>query len=189
MKRILGVMGSPRRGGNTHTLMKRMAEGVLDRGGQMDIVELKGLTVEECEGCHVCWQAKPCSREDDMNPIYERIIESDAIVLGTPVYWYGPTALMKAFMDRFVYFNCEDNRVHIAGKPVALVIPYEETDPDTAAPVVDFFERALAYLQMPIAGKVMAPGVTKRGEVRHRDGLMAEAFALGQTLAQEAGAP
>ncbi len=189
MKRILGVMGSPRGGGNTHTLMRQIAEGVRDRGGEMDIISLKGLAVYECEGCHICWQSKPCSRQDDMNPIYDEIIRCDALVLGTPVYWYGPTALMKAFMDRFVYFNCEENRRHIIGKRVGLVIPYEDTDPDTVAPVVDFFERSLAYLQMTMAGKVLAPGVTKRGEVKNCDGFMAEAFALGQQLAEGAGTP
>ena len=47
-----------------------------------------------------------CSKHDSMEALYPKITECDALILGTPVYWYGPTAIMKCFMDRFVYFNC-----------------------------------------------------------------------------------
>jgi multimeric flavodoxin WrbA len=58
-----------------------------------------------------------------MLAIYPKIIEADVIIFGTPVYWYGPTALMKAFIDRFVYFNCPENRAK-SGK--AANIPFED---------------------------------------------------------------
>lgn len=51
-----------------------------------------------------------------MNGFYQKIIDSDILVFGTPVYWYAPTAIMKAFIDRFVYFNCPENREKIRGK-------------------------------------------------------------------------
>ena len=75
--------------------------------------------------------------------IYPKIIESDAIIFGTPVYWYGPTALMKAFIDRFVFFNCPENRTKIKGKKAVIAVPFEEENPDTARPVVEFFENCL----------------------------------------------
>jgi multimeric flavodoxin WrbA len=188
MKKILGVMGSPRQGGNTDTLMQEVARGVRESGGIMEIVALKGLTVDECDGCHVCWEDKECAKKDDMNDIFPRIIDSDAVVFGTPVYWYAPTALMKAFIDRFVYFNCDEHRGRIRGKAAAIVVPYEDTDADTAAPVVDFFERSLAYLEMPFAGQVVVPGVTKRGEVKGSPDAMAAAYDLGRRLAGERAA-
>ena len=101
----------------------------------------------------------------------------------TPVYWYGPTALMKAFIDRLVYFNCPEHRPHIRGKRAAIVIPFEETDPATAAGTVDFFEKCFAYLEMKMAGRLIVPGVTRRGEVRSREAAMSEAFNLGRTVA------
>ena len=63
------------------------------------------------------------------------------------------------------------------------MVPYEDTDADTAAPVVDFFERSLAYLEMPFAGQVVVPGVTKRGEVKDSADAMAAAYDLGRRLA------
>ena len=55
-----------------------------------------------------------------MAEVLPRLAESDALIFGTPVYWYGPTALMKAFLDRFVYFNCPQNRPQMRGKGAVL---------------------------------------------------------------------
>ena len=126
------------------------------------------------------------ARQDDMNAIYPKIVESDAIVFGTPVYWYGPTALMKALIDRFVYFNCPENRQKIRGKNAAIVAPFEEEDLDTAAPLIDFFERSLGYLEMNLVGKLLAPGVTRRGEVAEKADRLAEAAELGRRLIGQA---
>ena len=113
---VLAVVGSPRKDGNTDILVSRIAEGAKAGGAEVEIVRLGELSVQECNGCHACWRGRDCSKDDDMRRLYPKIMAADAIVLGTPVYWYGPTALMKAFMDRFVYFNCPQNRPKIKGK-------------------------------------------------------------------------
>ncbi len=87
-----------------------------------------------------------------MNVIYPKIIESDIIIFGTPVYWYGPTAMMKGFIDRFVYFNCPENRSKIKGKAAVLAIPFEEENIKTADLLVKFFEKSLGYLEMKTIG-------------------------------------
>jgi multimeric flavodoxin WrbA len=97
---------------------------------------------------------------DDMNRVYPRMEEIDFLVSGTPVYWYGPSALMKAFIDRFVYFNRTENRKKIRGKRATIAVPFEEKDPETAIPVVDFFERCFRYLEVERAVRFVVPGVT-----------------------------
>jgi multimeric flavodoxin WrbA len=186
--KILGVVGSPRRKGNTHVLVSRMLDGAEAEGAVTDTVLLGDLTIRECDGCHTCWAGKECSKRDDMNQLYAAIGEADALVLGTPVYWYGPTALMKGFIDRFVYFNSPENRVKVRGKRAVIVVPCEEESFETAEPVVDFFERSLAYLEIDLVGTVIAPGVTKRGEVRQKEATLQEAYELGRRLARYAGA-
>ena len=119
-----------------------------------------------------------------MNRIYPRIIENDAIIFGTPVYWYGPTALMKGFIDRFVYFNCPENRAKIKGKPVALAVPFEEEDPQTAALLKAFFEKSLGYLEMNLIGAILVPGVTRKGEIKEQETKLHEAYTLGKKLAR-----
>ena len=144
--KFLGVLGSPRKQGNTHLLISKLLEGAGSRGAETDVIFLNDLDIRECDGCHVCWQGRDCIKKDDMNPLYSRIIQSDVLVLGTPVYWYAPTALMKGFLDRFVYFNCPENRVKIKGKSAVIIVPFEEESPKAADLVVSIFEKSLAYL-------------------------------------------
>ncbi len=185
MKRILAIVGSPRKGGNTDILVERIAEGARAKDAEVDTIYLGDLNIKECDGCHLCWQGKQCSKNDDMLDIYPKIIASDAIVFGTPVYWYGPTALMKAFIDRFVYFNCPENRIKIKGRKAVITIPFEEETIETARPVVEFFEKALSYLEMNLVGRLIVPGVSAKGDILKKPDRLKDAKLLGEKLAHD----
>jgi multimeric flavodoxin WrbA len=184
VKRILGIVGSPRRNGNTHLLVQRILDGAREGGAEVELVLLKDLVIHECDGCHACWEGKPCSKPDDMPAIYEKIAASDGIIFGTPVYWYGPTALMKAFLDRFVYFNSPENRPQIRGKLAVLAVPYEEESAETAGPLVAMFEKSFAYLEMDLVAKVLVPGVGEKKDILKKEAVLQEAFELGAGLGQ-----
>jgi multimeric flavodoxin WrbA len=185
MKTILGVVGSPRRKGNTHILVSRILEGAKNEGAATEIIFLNDLTIRECDGCHVCWKGRKCSKKDDMNNIYPKIIQSDVIIFGTPVYWYGPTALMKGFIDRLVYFNCPENREKIKGKTAVIAVPFEEEDPKTAELLVKFFEKCLQYLQMNLTSKMLVPGVSRKGEILKKSEYLEKGYELGRRLADQ----
>lgn len=182
MKRILGVIGSPRRNGNTDLLVTMILDEAKLAGATVTSIHLNDLTIKECDGCHACWNGKSCPKNDDMCNLYPEIIASDVIIFGTPVYWYGPTALMKGFIDRFVYFNNPENRKHITGKSAVLVIPFEEEDRETVAPVISFFEKSLKYLEMNLIDQLIVPGVSQRGDVLKQETMLAKATELGHRL-------
>ncbi|MFX1258624.1 MAG: flavodoxin family protein [Promethearchaeota archaeon] len=182
MKKILGVVGSPRKNGNTHILISKILECAEGKGAITNIIFLRDLTINECDGCHSCWKGNQCSKNDDMNDIYPKIIESDVIIFGTPVYWYGPTALIKAFIDRFVYFNCPENRKKIRKKTAVLVIPFEEKNLETAKPLVEMFEKSFQYLEMELIEKIIVPGVGEKGEILKKEESLEKAYALGKSL-------
>lgn len=185
MKRVLGVVGSPRRNGNTHILVSKVLEGAEKECASTHMLFLRDLSIQECDGCHTCWKGKECSKKDDMCNIYPTIIESDIFVLGTPVYWYGPTALMKGFIDRFVYFNCPENRAKIRGKLAVIAVPFEEESLETAALVEAFFEKSLEYLEMNLVGKILVPGVGEKGDILKKAERLLEGFELGRRLATD----
>jgi multimeric flavodoxin WrbA len=182
MSKVLGIVGSPRRKGNTHLLVEKILEGAQAAGAETEIVMLGDLQIRECDGCAVCWKGRPCARNDDMNAVYPKIAASGALVFGTPVYWYGPTALMKCFIDRFVYFNCPANRAMVKGKSAVLAVPFEEANPGTAELVTAFFEKSLAYLEMNLLGRVIVPGMERRGQILEKPERLTEAFGLGERL-------
>lgn len=179
---VLGIVGSPRRGGNTDVLVKAALEGAERAGARTEVIYLADLSIGECDGCHACWGGDRCSKRDDMSALYERLARADAFVLGTPVYWYGPTGLLKLFIDRLVYFNCPEHRPHLRGKPAAVVVPFEEEDLTMADGVLDLLGRSLGYLEMRLAGAVVAPSVTRKGEVAGHPELLEAATQLGRRL-------
>jgi multimeric flavodoxin WrbA len=183
MNTVLGIVGSPRRDGNTHVLVSAVLDGAAGVGAGTEALLLGDMNIRECDGCHACWAGKPCPKNDDMNAVYPKIAASDVIVFGTPVYWYGPTALMKALIDRLVYFNCPEHRPMVRGKWAAIVAPFEEQDVSVADLLVAMFARSLQYLEMKLAGTILAPGVGRKGEVRQKTEVMAAARRLGESLA------
>jgi len=182
MKKILGVTGSPRKNGNTDILVSRILAGAEQAGAEVEMIFLRDLEIKECDGCYACWKGKPCPKRDDMNDLYPKIIASDVIVFGTPVYWFGPTALMKAFLDRFVYFNGPKTRKLIQGKLAVLAVPFEDTALETAAPLAAMFEMSLDYLEMKLIGKILVPGVGRQGDIRKKKNRLQQAFQLGKSL-------
>jgi multimeric flavodoxin WrbA len=180
---ILGVVGSPRKKGNTHMLVSRILDGAVSEGATAETIFLGDMNIRECDGCHVCWKGKQCSKKDDMHTIYPKIIQSDVIVFGTPVYWYGPTALMKCVIDRFVYFNCPEHRAKIRGKSAVIAVPFEEEHLETADLLVRFFKKSLQYLEMKLIGKILVPGVGGRGDILKKPGSLQEGYELGRKLA------
>ena len=185
--RILGVVGSPRKKGNTHVLVSRILDGAREQGALTETLFLNDLHIRECDGCHVCWKGKKCSKKDDMNKVYPKIMSSDVIIFGTPVYWYGPTALMKGFVDRFVYFNCPENRAKIRGKSAVIAVPFEEENPRTAQLLVQFFKKSLQYLEMNLIGKILVPGVGKRGDILAKEDLLEKGYKLGKRIGKGPG--
>jgi multimeric flavodoxin WrbA len=183
MKKILGIVGSPRKNGNTHVLVSRILEGAREKGVDGETLLLGEMEIRECDGCHVCWQGKRCSKNDDMNEVFGKIGASDAIVFGTPVYWYGPTALLKALIDRFVYFNCPENRPQVKGKLAVVATPFEEENLETAALLLAFFEKSFEYLQMRLVESIVVPGVGEKGAILEKQDSLEEARALGGRLA------
>jgi len=112
------------------------------------------------------------------------IIESDVIIYGTPVYWYGPTALMKAFLDRHVYFNCPENREKIRGKKAIIAVPFEEDNLETAEPLVTMFEKGFKYLEMSLIEKILVPGVGDKGDILKKQNILVKDYKLGKKIAK-----
>lgn len=185
MKKVLGIVGSPRRQGNTHLLVAQILAGAQAAGAEADLLFLNDLQIRECDGCHACWRGKPCSKGDAMNAVYPRLAASDVLVLGTPVYWYGPTALMKGFVDRLVYFNSPAHRPEIRGKKAILAIPFEEPNLETAALVTAFFEKSLTYLELQLVGSVVAPGLARKGEILEKADRLQAGYELGKRAVTE----
>jgi multimeric flavodoxin WrbA len=112
-----------------------------------------------------------------MLPLLEPMGRSKIWVLGTPVYWWGPTAQMKLFVDR--WFGAR-HTIPFAGRHVILVIPLGDTDVRTARHVEGMFQDSLDYLNMEHLTTVLGPGVDGRGEISEHPAVMEAANQAGR---------
>lgn len=98
--RVLGILGSPRKEGNTDKLLDEALKGAKNAGAEVEKIYIGELEVAPCEACDDCLRTGKCSIQDDMQPIYEMLLNYDAVVLASPIYFYGLTAQVKALIDR-----------------------------------------------------------------------------------------
>ncbi|WP_020611708.1 flavodoxin family protein [Sediminispirochaeta bajacaliforniensis] len=110
--KILGINGSPRKNGNTRTIISCMLEGVQKAGGEAEYIHLPSYHIEGCIGCEKCRKEKRCAQFfDGMQLLYPKIEKADGIILGSPTYNYNMTPWMKAFIDRlYPYFDFSQQR-------------------------------------------------------------------------------
>ncbi|MGY5880881.1 MAG: flavodoxin family protein [Candidatus Thorarchaeota archaeon] len=177
--KILVTNGSPRKGGNTEILLDAMIAGAQEAGATISTVELRSLDVSPCRACDACKRTGICVQKDDMNDLIPGMEESEVWILGTPVYWWGPTAQLKAFIDRWYGIS----RDVFKGRKAVLVIPLESSNPKTAQHVLGMFDDIFGYLGMKQIGTLLAPGVHERGEVKEQSDLIEEATKIGKSIA------
>ena len=97
---VLGLQGSPRAKGNTGILLSAFLNEVERLGGRVNTLDATQMKVMPCLGCGACERKGYCPQDDDMQAAYPLLRKADLVVLATPIYFYGPTAQLKAFIDR-----------------------------------------------------------------------------------------
>ena len=101
--KVLGISGSPRKNGNTDLLIQTVLQGAQANGLDTQFVSLFDLDIQDCNGCEGCAKSNKCIIKDDMRSIYALMEETDAVILGSPTYFYNVTGIMKNFLDIFVF--------------------------------------------------------------------------------------
>jgi len=105
--KAIAICGSPRKNGNTETLMLRCLGHLETAGIETEYISLRDKTVASCKACGGCGKLKnkTCVVKDDLNDILAKVIDSDIIILGSPVYFGSATPEIKAVIDRMGYVS------------------------------------------------------------------------------------
>ena len=98
--KVLGILGSPRRGGNSEILLKAFLEGAAGAGAEVEEINLRDFKISPCLEIYHCFKDGTCPIKDDMREIYDKLLEADVVALASPVFFYGVTAQAKAMIDR-----------------------------------------------------------------------------------------
>ncbi|MFC2078106.1 flavodoxin family protein [Candidatus Bipolaricaulota bacterium] len=97
---IIGLAASTRRGGNSDTLLRAALGSAEAQGAKTETIILSALSVAACIGCQQCQSTGECVLADDFQSVRDRLLEADAVILGTPAYFWGFPSPAKAFIDR-----------------------------------------------------------------------------------------
>jgi len=180
--RVIGIVCSPRKGGNTEIMVQEALGAVRESGGETELITVSGKTIHPCDGCYTCRDKGVCHiKDDDMQEIYQKLLESDGIILGTPVYYWNVTAQAKAIMDRTFALRAHHQ---LEGKVVGAIVVARRIGAGQALSLL--YPYFLSH-KMRVAGGCIGYGRAK-GDVREGEGgptgssALEEAKKLGTAL-------
>jgi multimeric flavodoxin WrbA len=179
--KAMGIVGSPRKGGNTEILTEHTLKAIAEEGLETELIRLADSDIRPCNACMACkGDEEQCPIDDDLFPIYRKMKEADAIILASPVYFSSVTAILKAFMERTGYISIKWRS--FAGKVGGpLVVARRAGKTATIAQIMYWFQ---------IMGMIV-PGSTywnvafgrEKGEVRRDEEGLTTAWNFGKNVA------
>lgn len=189
--KVLGIAGSPRRGGNTDLLLGEVMRGATSKGAQVKTVILNDRKIAPCQHCDACLEKGKCKVMDDMQMVYRELEEADRIVLASPIQFMGVTAQAKTMIDRCQALWAKKYVlkqpplgggrerkglfVSVGGRRVANLF-------EPALVTVKTFFR---ILDVTYVGELVFSGIDEKGAIaRHPDALH-QAFLAGQKLVED----
>jgi multimeric flavodoxin WrbA len=190
--KILGIMGSPRLGGNTDLLVDAALNGARSQGAEVEKIVIDKLSISPCREHYGCLEDGNCVIRDDMDALYPKLLAADGLVVASPMFFYGITAQLKALIDR-----CQAlwARKHVlkqnwpgAGRKGAFIAvgatKGEKLFDGSIATVRYFFKTVgVEYVE-----ELLIRGVDQKGDIRQHPSALRDAFELGQRLARKGAA-
>ncbi|MDP2913737.1 MAG: flavodoxin family protein [Candidatus Omnitrophota bacterium] len=190
MRKVVGIMCSPRKGGNADLLLGRALEGARSKGAGVRKIVLNDLDFMACQECGGCDKTGVCVLKDDMRSVYKEIEGADGVIISSPVFFGTVSAQMKMMIDRF---NCLwikkyvlKEYAHVRKRRKGLFLCVSASDKE------EFFENSrkavrifFATIGADYSGDVFCGGVEKKAAIKKNKACLNKAFRLGAVLAAE----
>ena len=179
--KAIGIVGSPRKNGNTEIITKHTLEAIEEEGIETELITLAGLNIQPCNACRVCTNEETCPIDDDVFPIYRKMKAADAIVVASPVYYGSATALIKALMERAGQIGRSQGRIGSGKVGGALVVARRAGKTFTFAQltlwfqILGFFVPGSTYWNVAIG--------REKGEVEKDEEGLKTAWNFGKNIA------
>jgi multimeric flavodoxin WrbA len=184
---VLGIMGSPRRQGNTEILLDRALAGAKEAGAEVEKVVVSQLKISPCREIYACLKDGNCAIKDDMQLLYDKLLEADHIIFASPVFFYSITSQAKAIVDRcqalwirrhVLGMEKEDNQIR-RGVFISVGATRGKRLFDGALLTVKYFFDAIG---VEYSGGLLIRGIDSKAQIREHPTALQDAFRLGQQL-------
>ncbi|MEM2876053.1 MAG: flavodoxin family protein [Candidatus Bathyarchaeia archaeon] len=137
--KVVGIVGSPREGGNTEMLVREALRAAEEKGAEVEVITLRDKEVKPCDACLSCRKTKECRVRDDFPQIFEKMTQADGIIIGSPVYFGSATPQVKALIDRAGYLSIARGRLFERKVGGPLVVARRAGQNFTFAEILFFF--------------------------------------------------
>ncbi len=174
--KIVILKGSPRKSGNSNYLADQFAKGAVEAGHEIVEFDCTKHRVGGCMACNACGMNGPCVQKDDFAPLREQLLAADAIVLATPIYYFGVSAQLKTVVDRFYCVNAV-----IGGKKSVFIATMGNPDIRVGDSAKMMYDKMVGYLGWEDCGQLIVPGVWAADDIKHT-GYEKRAYGLGRNL-------
>ena len=177
MKKVLVIAGSPRKNGNSDLLAQQFAKGAEEADNNVEIVYLRDLKINYCQGCLICLEKGECFQQDDANALLPKMMAADVICFASPVYYYSVSGQMKTFIDRMnpLYGRMKDKDFYA----MVTAVDEDHKQLDRAFDVFDGFADCFDNIRR--CGRVYGGGAEKKGDVQDRPAYR-EAYEMGKRI-------
>lgn len=178
MGKIVVLVGSVRKDGNTQLLAEAFAEGAREKH-EVELVYIGQQKIAPCTGCDTCRRVEGlcCVQKDDMQALYPKLLAAEGIVIASPVYVFGLTAQLKALIDRLHGAMHKPSQV----QKTALLSVAAAPGGRAFEAVKLQYEIAVEYFHLEDKGVLLVPGVKERGAIQGHPALE-EARRLGASM-------
>jgi multimeric flavodoxin WrbA len=189
--KILGIKGSPRKRANSTVLLEQLLSGASDAGAATHIIVPWELDMAPCMACDGCTRKGRCTKKDDFQQVYDQILDCDALVVSTPIYFGAMSAQVKVLIDR-----CESfwSMTYILKTPmppgpagsqrkgVLIATAGQDREIMFQGPKITF-DFLMRSLQGKTHAELLYGGLDEQGAIRQDEAAMARAYRIGRQLA------
>ena len=186
--KVLGIMGSPKLNGNSSTLLKAMLEGAKANGADTYTLSLNNLDIKGCINCDACKTTGRCVIKDDMQDIYDRINDADAVIFSSPNYMGGINGKLKCVIDR-LYAYMKEGLEKLFEKEKKVVLIVTQNAPEDTPSCYEAFNHLRYVLNITFEGNYEVPCQFLLGgklfthdSAASNDRLMSKAYEMGELL-------
>jgi len=185
---LVAIYGSPRRGGNTDTLLNEFLKGASSQRCIQRVIVPSELGISPCQGLNQCFKDGACVIKDGMSEILEEVRQASHLVVASPVYFMGPPASLKIFIDRFqpmwAWYNILGREKPDKKERKGFIIITQATKEDTAMyrPTLSILRAFLSVTQFSQAGELIAQGLDEKDDARQDTTLLRQAFEAGKSF-------
>lgn len=186
--KILAIMSSPNKGGNTDLLLDKILEGLKESAkNELDIekILLLNYDIKPCNGCYACEETEYCPNSPAASEIIEKIFNADFVIIGTPIYFFNMSSYLKLLWDHFITFSHPNLTKLIKNKKFALFSVSGAEEESVSDSFYNDAKETEDFYKFKIIGTLRFTGFEESGSAKKNETAIKKAYDFGVQLSKK----